>query len=42
MSPRDVLKNWVARFNAADVDDITKLYADHAANPASNFRVFRA
>jgi hypothetical protein len=36
-----VLKNWVARSNTPDVDGITKLYADHAANPASNFRVFR-
>jgi len=32
MSPRDVLDLWVQRFNAADVDGIAGLYAEHAVN----------
>ena len=32
MSPRDVLDLWIARFNAADVDGIAEIYAEHAVN----------
>ncbi len=32
MTPRAVLETWIARFNAADVDGITSLYAPDAVN----------
>ena len=32
MSPSDVVREWVRRFNAADVDGLSALYADDAIN----------
>jgi limonene-1,2-epoxide hydrolase len=32
MSPRDLVLEWVARFNAADVDGLAALYAPDAVN----------
>ena len=32
MSPADVVREWVRRFNAADVDGLSALYADDAIN----------
>jgi limonene-1,2-epoxide hydrolase len=32
MSPKDLVTEWVARFNAADVDGLAALYAEDAVN----------
>ena len=32
MSPRELVREWVARFNAADVDGLAALYAADATN----------
>nr|WP_298127601.1 nuclear transport factor 2 family protein [uncultured Pseudoxanthomonas sp.] len=32
MSPADVVREWVHRFNAADVDGLVALYAEDAVN----------
>jgi limonene-1,2-epoxide hydrolase len=32
MSPADVVKKWIERFNAADVDSLVALYANDAVN----------
>lgn len=32
MSPREVVENWVACFNAADVDGLSALYGEDAVN----------
>jgi len=32
LTPRDVLEEWIAAFNRADVEAITELYAENATN----------
>ena len=32
MKPRDVLEQWIALFNAADIDGLVALYAEDAVN----------
>ena len=32
MKPRAVLETWIARFNAADIEGLTSLYASNAVN----------
>jgi len=32
MSPRELVREWVSRFNAADADGLASLYAEQATN----------
>ncbi len=31
-SPREVIRSWIERFNAADIDGLATLYAEDAIN----------
>lgn len=32
MTPRQIVEEWIKRFNAADIDGLADLYAPHAVN----------
>lgn len=32
MTPKEVVKEWITRFNTADIDGLMRLYAPHAVN----------
>jgi ketosteroid isomerase-like protein len=37
MKPADLVREWIARFNAADVDGLADLYAENAVNEQAVF-----
>jgi len=37
MAPTELIREWIKRFNAADIDGLTQLYAENAVNDQAVF-----
>lgn len=38
MSPKQLIRTWIERFNAADIDDLVSMYAEDAVNEQAVFK----